>query len=159
MRILAFDQASNVSGFCLLERDTIIESGLIDKHKIKNSDVRIAEMSVAICQKIDELKPDLVIIEGIQNQSSTATVILLARLQGMILGHCYTHKIKIEMLGPSKWRSQLGFHQGKGVKRDSLKEQAADYIEDEFGLEYIEIDQAEAICIAVAANKMFDDEI
>lgn len=159
MRILAFDQASNVSGFCLLEEDTIIESGLIDKHKIKDSDIRIGEMGTAICKKIDESKVDLVVIEGIQNQSSTATVILLARLQGMILGYCYAHKIKTEILGPSSWRSCLKFKQGKGVKRDELKGQAVDYIEREFLVDDIEIDEAEAICIAVAANKMFNDDI
>lgn len=157
MKILAFDQSSNLSGYCLFN-GKIVTSGVIDKHKIKNSDIRIAEMNEAICKKINELHPDLVIIEGIQNQSSTATVILLARLQGMILGYCYANHIRTEILGPSTWRSKLRFKQGSGVKRDALKKQAMDYIASEFLVDNIEIDEAEAMCIAVAASKIFDDD-
>ena len=157
MKILSLDQSSNLSGYCLFDK-SIIESGVIDKHKIKDSDIRIAEMSKTICEKIDALKPDLVVIEGIQNQSSTATVILLARLQGMILGYCYAHNIRTEILGPSRWRSKLQFKQGVGTKRDALKQQAMDYISKKFLVDNIEIDEAEAMCIAVAADKMFNDD-
>lgn len=156
MKILALDQSSNLSGFCLFDNN-IVTSGVIDKHKIKNSDIRIAEMNTAICKKISELKPKLVVIEGIQKQSSLTTVILLARLQGMILGYCYARGIKTEILGPSQWRSKLKFQQGAGVKRDELKQQAVDYIAKEFSIDNIEIDEAEAICIAVAADKIFDE--
>jgi Holliday junction resolvasome RuvABC endonuclease subunit len=160
MRILSFDQSSNLSGYCLFDGD-IIDSGIIDRHKIKDRDIRIAEMSVAIYKKIDELNPDLVVIENIQNQSNIPTVILLARLQGMILGYCYVHKIRTEILASAKWRSVLGFKQGAGIKRDELKQQAIDYIANEFLVDDIEIDEGEAICIAIAADKLFglDDEI
>ena len=157
MKILSWDQSSNLSGYCLFDKN-IIESGVIDKHKIKDSSLRIAEMSKAICEKIDELKPDVVIIENIQNQNSTATVILLARLQGMILGYCYAHGVRVEILGPSQWRAKLQFKQGASVKRSDLKQQAMDYVFKEFGLE-VDIDQSEAVCIAVAADKIFNDEI
>lgn len=156
MRIMAFDQSSNLSGYCLFD-GKVVTSGVIDKHKIKNSDVRIAEMNKTICEKINEYKPQCVIIEGIQNQSSTATVILLARLQGMILGYCYANGVRTEILGPSRWRSKLHFKQGAGVKRDALKQQAMDYIAAELLIDDIDIDEAEAICIAVAADKMFDE--
>ena len=155
MRILSWDQSSNLSGYCLFD-GRIIESGLIDKHKIKDKDIRIAEMSMAICKKIDECKPDLVVIENIQNQSSTATVILLARLQGMILGYCYAHNIRTEILGASTWRSKLSFKQGARVKREELKQQAVDYIKQEFMIDDIDIDESEAICIAIAADKIFN---
>ena len=155
MKILAFDQSSNLSGYCLYN-GAIMNSGVIDKHKIKDSDLRIAEMSKEICEKIQEFKPECVVIEGIQNQSSTATVILLARLQGMILGYCYAQKIQTEILAPSRWRSKLGFKQGAGVKRDELKQQAMDYIADEFLVDDIDTDQAEAICIACAADKILN---
>ena len=157
MRSVSFDQSSNLSGFCLFDKN-IIESGVIDKHKIKDSSLRIAEMSKAICEKIDEFKPDVVVLEGIQNQGSIATVILLARLQGMILGYCYAHGIRAEILGPSQWRSKLKFKQGAGVKRDDLKQQAMDYVLKEFGLE-VNVDQGDGGSIAVAADKIFDDEI
>ena len=148
--ILSFDQSSNLSGYCLFD-GKIVQSGTIDKHKIKDSALRIAEMSKAICEKIEELKPDCVVIEDIQNQSSIKTVIMLARLQGMILGYCYAHGIETRILTPSQWRSKLGFHLGAGVKRDELKQQAVDYVAETFGT-VVDVDQAEAICIAIAAN-------
>ena len=157
MRILAFDQSSNLSGFCLYD-EKILNSGVIDKHKISNGDARVLEMASEICKKIDELKPSLVAIEDIQNQSSIKTVIMLARLQGAILSYCHAHKINAEILSPSKWRSKLSFQIGKGIKREELKKQAVDYIAEKFGLD-IDEDQSEAICIAVAADKMFDDDI
>lgn len=157
MKILSLDQSSNLSGYCLFDKN-IIESGVIDKHKIKDSSMRIAEMSKAICEKTNEFNPDIVVLEGIQSQGSIATVILLARLQGMILGYCYAHGIRTEILGPSQWRSKLQFKQGAGVKRDDLKQQAMDYVFKEFGLK-VDVDQSEAVCISVAADKIFDDEI
>ncbi len=156
MRIMSLDQSSNLSGYCLYD-NKILESGVIDKHKIKDSDVRIAEMSMAICKKIEELQPSLVTIEDIQNQSSVKTVIMLARLQGMILGYCYANDIETRILTPSQWRSKLKFKLGAGVKREALKQQAMDYITKKFGLE-VDVDQSEAICIAVVADMMFNDD-
>lgn len=156
MKIFSVDQSSTLSGYCLFN-GKIIEKGIIDKHDIKESDIRIGEMSSDICAKIEEYKPDMVVIEGIQSQGSIATVILLARLQGMILGYCYAHGIETKILAPSKWRSQLSFRQGSGVKRDALKQQAVDYIAKKFGINDVPIDMGEAICIAVAADKMFDE--
>ena len=61
-----------------------------------------------------------IIIENVQQQSGVSTVILLARLQGFILGFASAHNIPVEILGPSKWRSALGYKQGAGVKRKEL---------------------------------------
>ena len=156
MKILAFDQASRLSGWSLFDDGEYIDSGVIDKHKITDSDKRIAEMGLAIYKKIKEVSPYAVIIEGVQQQSGVSTVILLARLQGMILGYCAAHKIRVEILGPSTWRSALHFQQGKKVKREELKQQAMDYVEKNFDVEDCDIDQCEAICIGVAASKLFD---
>lgn len=159
MKILSFDQSSTNSGYCLYDTSTstIITSGFIDKHKIKNTDERVMEMGVAICKKIKELEPDFITIEHIQNQSNTATVILLARLQGFIIGWCYTHKIRVEIMEPAKWRSQLSFKQGPKVKRDELKQQAMDYVKKHFGMDDCSEDQNEAICMSVAASKLWGE--
>ena len=159
MKILSFDQSSTNSGYCLYDTTakTIITSGAIDKHKIKNTDERVMEMGVAICKKIKELSPDFVTIEHIQNQSNTATVILLARLQGFIIGWCYTHKIRVEIMEPAKWRSQLSFKQGPKVKRDELKQQAVDYVQGYFGIDDCSVDECEAICMVVAASKLWGE--
>ena len=157
MKILAFDQSSRLSGWATFEDGEYVDSGVIDKHKITDSDKRVAEMGLAIYRKIKEAAPDLIIAENIQNQSNTATVILLARLQGMILGYCAAHKIRAEILGPSQWRAELAFKQGPKVKREALKQQAMDYVKKNFDIDDCTEDQSEAVCIGAAASKLFDD--
>ena len=149
-KILAFDQSSKKSGYCLIEDGKYVKSGIIDKSKITDIDIRIGEMGIAICQQIKEFNPDLVVIEDIQNQSSISTVVQLARLQGFILGWCYVKHIKTEIIRPSEWRKILGFKQGAGVKRQELKEQGLNYIKTKYNMELSE-DEAEACCIADAS--------
>lgn len=149
-KILAFDQSSKKSGYCLIEDGKYVKSGIIDKSKIADIDIRIGEMGIAICQQIKEFNPDLVVIEDIQNQSSISTVVQLARLQGFILGWCYVKHIKTEIIRPSEWRKILGFKQGAGVKRQELKEQGLNYIKTKYNMELSE-DEAEACCIADAS--------
>lgn len=157
MKILSFDQSSRLSGWSVFDNCEYVDSGVIDKHKITDSDKRIAEMGIAIYKKIAEVKPDICVIENIQKQSNTATVIMLARLQGMILGYCAAHKIRTEILGPSQWRAALKYKQGAKVKREELKQQSVDYVKKNFGLTNCTEDQCEAIGIGAAASKLFDD--
>ena len=87
MRICAWDQSTKCSGWSLFVDGVYQDSGIIDMSKIADTDMRTGEMGIAICNKIEELKPDVVIIENVQAQSGVSVVILLARLQGMIMGY------------------------------------------------------------------------
>lgn len=151
MKVLSFDQSSKKTGWALCVDDIYIESGIIDKHKITDITIRIGEMGTAICKKIKELHPDIVIIENVQAQSGVSTVIALARLQGFILGWCYVHGIRVEILGPSEWRAIHGFNQGRGIKRTELKEQGINYVKETYGLSLPE-DECEAIALNDAAR-------
>lgn len=150
-KILALDQSSKLTGWSLFEDNIYRDSGVIDKHKMSDAGERIGEMGIAICKKIKEIKPDCVIIEDVQAQSGVSTVILLSRLQGFILGWCYVHNIRTEIIKPSEWRSLLHFKQGAGVKRKELKEQGINYIKNKYGLDLSE-DECESICINDAAR-------
>ena len=150
MKLLAFDQSSTKTGWCLVEDGKYVTSGMIDKHLIEDIDIRIGEMGIAICQQIKEIKPDLVVIEDIQNQSSISTVVSLARLQGFVLGWCYVKHFKTEIIRPSEWRKVLKFKQGAGVKRQELKEQSFNYVRKTYNMDPSE-DESESICIADAS--------
>lgn len=154
MKLLAWDQSSKKSGWCLLEDGKYVKSGVIDKHKITDINTRIGEMGIAICQQIKELNPDVVIIEDIQNQNSISTVVHLARLQGFILGWCYVKHIKTEIIGPTAWRKVLEFEQGPKVKRNELKEQSLNYVKTKYNMDLSE-DEAESCCIADASWAKF----
>ncbi len=156
MKILSFDQSSNLSGFCLSQDGEIITHGVIDKHKNKDIDSRIEEMGLAICAKIKELQPDLVAAEDIQNQSNTKTVIYLARLQGCIILYCASKKIPLKILHPTEWRKVLNYRQGPKVKRTELKEQSRAYVKNHLGLDIESEDENEAVCINVAAQKLYN---
>jgi Holliday junction resolvasome RuvABC endonuclease subunit len=103
---------------------------------------------------LKEYKPDHLIIEDTQQQNNVKTVIILARLQGMIIGYAEAHKVKVHILLPSQWRAELNYKQGPKVKRAELKQQSVDYVKDKYDVTLSE-DECESICINQAAHKMF----
>lgn len=155
MKILSFDQSTTCSGWCYQVDGQYINSGAIAKEG-KDTDKRVTEMGLSICKKIKEFQPSLVVFEDIQNQNSVKTVIHLARLQGCIMLYCASKKIEFKILHPSEWRKQLQFKQGSKVKRDELKQQSRDYVKNILGLSVKSEDENEAICIGVAANKLYN---
>ena len=160
MKILSMDQSTRITGFAVFDDGRYIKSGVIDLHKIKDTDERSKQMAVEICRLIENAKPDVVIIEEVQQQSNTSTVIKLARIQGVAIGFCAAHNIDLHILTPSRWRSALGYKQGPKVRREELKQQSLDFVKNNFKLELIE-DEAEAVCINEASHRIygFDDEI
>lgn len=160
MKILSMDQSTRITGFSIFEDGQYVKSGVIDLHKIKETDERSKQMAVEICKLIEGAKPDCVIIEEVQQQSNTSTVIKLARIQGVAIGFCAAHNIDLHILTPSRWRASLGYKQGPKVRREELKQQSLDFVKNNFKLELIE-DEAEAVCINEAAHRIyeFDDEI
>lgn len=156
MTILSFDQSSTCSGWCYSVDGEIVSHGFIDKHKNKDIDSRIGEMGLALCAKIKELNPSLVVIEDIQNQSSVKTVIHLARLQGCVVLYCASKKIPLKILHPTEWRRVLNYRQGPKVKREELKQQSRDYVENHLGLDIESEDENEACCINIAAQRLYN---
>lgn len=157
MKVVSFDQASRVSGWSYWEDGKYISSGIIDLSKSKDTtDERSKKMGLAICDKIAELHVDRVFIENVQQQSGVSTVILLARIQGMIIGWCYAHGIQVDVLSPTQWRAALEYKQGPGVKRGELKQQSSDYVLEHLGFDSLSEDENEAICIGYGAHKIFN---
>lgn len=153
MRILSFDQSTRITGWCWFDKNKYVDSGVIDLHKITDTSERSKAMGLEICKLIESFMPDLVVIEEVQQQSNVDTVKKLARIQGMAIGFATSHKIDVKILEPSKWRSKLGYKQGRGVERKELKKQSIDFVKKKFGFEYSE-DRCEAICINVAMQRI-----
>jgi len=161
MRVLSMDQSTRITGFSVFEDGKYVQSGVIDLHKMTDTDERSKQMAVEICRLIENTKPDCVIIEEVQKQSNTSTVIKLARIQGVAIGFCAAHNIDLHILAPSRWRSALGYRQGPKVKREELKGQSRDFVKNVLGLDIKSEDENEATCINEAAHRIygFDDEI
>lgn len=156
LRVVSFDQSTRCSGYAVFEDGEYIESGIVDMSKSKlETDKRSFEMAKELWKIIKKYKPDEIVLENVQQQSNPATMIVLARLAGMIIGYAEAHNVHVHILLPSQWRKALGYSQGAKVKRQELKQQSIDYVKENFGLDLPE-DQCEAIAEGVAAHKIFN---
>ena len=156
MRVVSFDQSTRCSGYAVFENGQYVESGVIDMNKSKlETDKRSFEMAKELWKIIKKHKPEHLIIENVQQQSNPNTMIVLARLAGMIIGYAEAHNVHVHILLPSQWRKVLGYSQGAKVKRQELKQQSIDYVKEHFGLNLLE-DECEAIAEGVAAHKIFN---
>lgn len=158
MRILSMDQSTRASGWAIFDNGQYVCSGVVDKTKSElDTYERSFEMAKDLWKIIKQYKPDRLIIEDVQQQSSVNTVIILSRLQGMIIGYAEAHGVQTYILLPSQWRAALSYRQGPKVKRAELKQQSLDYVKEHFGLAASE-DECEAICINAAAHKIYNFE-
>lgn len=156
MRVVSMDQSSRCSGYAVFENGEYLESGVVDMSKSTlDTDRRSFEMAKELWRVIKKYKPDHLILENTQQQSNVLTVIILARLQGMIMGYAEAHGVQVHILQSSQWRRALNYAQGPKVKRQELKQQSADYVKEHLGLDLSE-DENEAICEGIAAHKIFN---
>lgn len=153
MKILSFDQATVKTGIAIHDDKKLVVYDLINLEKFKaDMPERVNAMINKLCETIYTYNPDYVVFEDIALQSNPSTLILLARLQGAIIGHCISHDIPYTIMKPPTWRKILGFNQGKEIKRPQLKKQAVEYVKNNFGLSLKE-DVCEAVCIGEAFLK------
>ena len=156
MKVMSIDQSTRCSGYAVFEDSIYICSGVINMSKSKlETEERSFEMAREIWKVINKYKPDHLVLEGCQQQSNPKTMIILARLAGMIIGYSEAHNVKTHTLLPSQWRKALQYSQGAKVKRQELKQQSIDYVKKNLNL-YLSEDECESICIGEAAYKIFD---
>jgi Holliday junction resolvasome RuvABC endonuclease subunit len=155
MRVLAFDQSTRITGYSLFEDGQYVKSGVIDLHKITDTNERSKQMGLEICKVIEETQPSEVVIEEVSMQSNVDTLKKLARIQGMAIGFATAHDIQTHILEPSKWRAALHYKQGKAVKREQLKQQSRDFVKNTFGLTIKSEDENEATAINEAAHRIY----
>ena len=120
MKLLSFDQSTNVTGITCFIDNQYKWTKVIDLHKEKDSEQRFHHMVEAIFDVIENEKPDELAIEQTAMQSSVKTLMTLAHLQGTIIGKCIEMGIPFQLIEPSRWRKTVGIEQGK-KKRTELK--------------------------------------
>lgn len=148
IKILSIDQATVKTGIAIHNGNKLDMYDLINL-KDEDEEHRVETMMIKICDYIKKNKPDFVVIEDIALQRNPATLIMLARLQGAIIGYCEFNRIPYDITKPPNWRKVLGFKQGRGIKRPQLKKQAIEYVRDKYGLT-LQDDICESICIGDA---------
>lgn len=155
MRILGFDQSTKITGWSVFESGEYVDSGVIILSKITDTSERSKQMGLSICEMIRNINPDEIILEEVAQQSNADTLKKLARIQGMTIGFAAALDVPTHIIEPTKWRHALGYRQGPKIKRAELKQQSFDYVKNNFGFYDFSEDRCEAICINVAAHKLF----
>ncbi len=152
MKIIAFDQATKVTGYAVIADGKLLRHGTLTVKASLDITSRMYWMIDAICELITSEQPDAVFFEGVEGVKNERTMIYLANLQGMCLYGSRAVGYIANTIDVATWRHTLGFTMGRGVKRGDLKTQAVQYVRDIYCVECGD-DEAEAICIATVAWK------
>lgn len=155
-KVLAYDQSTRCSGWCLFDGGEYVESGIVNMSKSKlDTDERSFEMVKELWKIMRKYKPAHLVLEDCQKQTSVSVLKTLMRLQGMLIGYAEAHGVEVHILLPVQWRKIMQFSQGPKVKRAELKQQSIDYVKEHYGLTVTD-DESDAVCLAEAAHKIFD---
>ncbi|GBD76639.1 hypothetical protein TEHN7126_2338 [Tetragenococcus halophilus subsp. halophilus] len=146
MNLIAFDQSTTATGWCVMEMSSskIIGYGVIRPTGVTNERVRITvKKCMTLCKQFDVA---FVYIEGIQVQRNPKVYEILAKLEGT-LEICLEEKgYFVNIVKAAEWRKRIGI---KNKKRDLVKAEAIGMVKDLYELEPSE-DECEAILFAKA---------
>lgn len=159
-RILSLDQSTTHTGWALFEKGALIDSGdFIPNKSTESVDERISQTCDFLRKMIEEKKPQVIILEGIQLQTSingrkysglnnVKTFQALAELRGALKQTIRQTDgtITVQTSAPSHWKSVVGI---KSHYRREQKQEAVRLVKSKFDLEVSE-DRADAICIGLA---------
>ena len=170
-RIIALDQATKVSGFSIFDDGKLIKYGVIHPREDYEQVLRISIMRQWLLSAIEDLKPDIIILEDIQLQNFTdnknaylkgnsnsigiITYKTLAELLGVLRVTAFEQNVLCETVPPATWRSQVGI---SGRTRADKKKSAQLKVKDWYQVDATQ-DEAEAICLGRYGTTMFFKEV
>lgn len=148
IKVLALDQATNNTGFCLCNVDTkeFIEYGTVKANKKKETHQRIYDLVKWIEEYLYKQKPDYIVIEDIQNQRNNKIYKILAQMQGALINSFINLDYSYKVVPPVTWKTIVGI---KKKGRSEEKEQSIEIASNAVH-EPVHEDTADAICIALS---------
>lgn len=143
-RILALDQATHITGWSIFDGSQLVKYGTFQTN-IEDEIARFQEVKVWLISMIENWKPDIVAIEGIQYQQNigVTTFQTLARLQGILMNLCYEMKIPCKICPTNTWRAHCGV---KGKQRNDKKRSMQLLVKEWFDIS-VSDDESDAIGI------------
>lgn len=118
-RVLALDQSTKISGWSIFDDDKLVSYGIF---QVASDDEmkRCSEVKSWLLSMIDNWKPDIIGLEGIQYQEKmgVTTFETLAELKGILRNVLYEHNIQTVVCPTNTWRAHCGV---KGVTRSDKK--------------------------------------
>ena len=149
MNLIAFDQSTTATGWCVMNMNTqeIIQYGVIKPVGETNDRIRqTIKKCTALCT---EFEPTFVFIEGIQIQKNPTVYEILAKLQGSLEIILEEKGYFVNVVKSSEWRKKIGI---KNRKRAEVKKEAIQLVKTLYNIEPTE-DECEAILFAKAFAK------
>ena len=150
MKLLAFDQSSQITGYAVFEDGALVQSGVFsfDDSAIGK---RLTKIRKKVIQLIDEHKPDMLAFEDIQLQAqkNPATYKILAQVLGVLEELATELKIEYVVVHSTSWKSTLKI---KGRARAEQKKNAQDYVANTYNKKVTQ-DESDAICIGTHVVK------
>lgn len=150
--IIGLDMSTKSSGYSVFKDGKLIKYGLWKQKPEILWRERCINMGNELSKLIENYLPNYIYCEDTilsgECGNNVQTVKQLSVLQGIVLGVCAVHNVKIEFLMPSKWRSDLGVYDGTrdGTKRPVMKKKTIDKVNDIFGMKlYYDLDKPKSI--------------
>ena len=146
MNLIAFDQSTTATGWCVMEMSTskIVAYGVIRPIGPTNERIReTIKKSITLCTKFEVA---FVYIEGIQIQKNPVVYEILAKLKGTMEIVLEEKGYFVNVVKASEWRKRVGI---KNKKRELVKREAIEMMEELFKITPSE-DECEAILFAKA---------
>ena len=143
MTILSIDASTKSSGCAIFEENKLIHYECItasgsDKFK------RIQKMNNRIKELVNQYHPTVAVMEDVMPQDvkhNQAAYKALIYLQAII--------VMTTLYTASHWRSVVGIHTGRGIKRDELKQVSINLVKQKYNIT-VNDDQADGINIGLA---------
>ena len=108
MIILALDQATVNTAYSVWVNSKLITHGKVTADEKIKDYRRSLQMVDLVMEKVDEYKPDLVVLEGAFLSGNVKTFGMLSCLRGMTMERLKDEGYKFEIVEPVTWKSALG---------------------------------------------------
>lgn len=153
-KLLALDQASQVSGYAVFDEDgTLVAYGKITAEGEPID--RIIELTKKVDKIIEEFGIEEVVLEDIYYSGNVETFKVLSFTMAGLLFLLTEKEMPYSVLNATIWKSKCGV---KGKDRPEQKRNAQKFVENEYGIKVIQ-DIADAICIGTGhIRKKYDKE-
>lgn len=155
MKLIGLDVSTRITGYSVFQNNKLVEHGVIDFHKEKDTVVRQRQMIKSLIQFLDAHKPDVVFIEDTFCKGNIETSMKLMMMIGSVFGWCVNNDKDFKKIKPSAWRVTVGIEVGN-KNRSELKAADIEYVRQRYNLVCGD-DEADAICIGEAGNKIQGD--
>lgn len=147
MKILTLDLSTKQSGYAIGQNEKLIQHGYFTASD-KNPYKRIVKMRDSIANLLKFNKISKIIMEEVRPEYNSHTNKILMYLQASVVIMAYeiNPQTEFEFFGASQWRAKIKIKQGRGIKRNQLKPQDVNYVQQKYGIK-VNDDEADAICI------------